>query len=540
MTGSQQTSRCFVDHVAELPSSNAARSRSRVRAAARVVAATLALAAVACGGADDGARPGDTSEAPPATSPVEADLMLSAGGEVVATVDPRFQSYNIEMVEVTGGSFWQPYDAGQGKVVRPPIDLASGRLRNLTAALGPAYIRVSGSWANATYFDPENTTGGIAPEGFNGVLTGEQWIGVGDFARAVDGEVITSFAANDAVRDPSGAWQPDQARTLLEFSRGNDVPLVAAELYNEPGLPVNMTAGYDGAAYARDAKTFLAMVDETMPDLRIVGPGATADVVPLVISPSITGDALAEGAKPRLDVFSYHFYPKVSERCGSEEGPEIALTAEYLSRVDESKRYYEALRDRVAPGAPMWITETAQAACGGDRWAATYRDVIRYVDTLGRLSTGDGDVVFHNTLAASDYGLIDEDGFEPRPDYWAAVLWARLMGPEVLRPTNPTSIEDLTVYARCSASDHPGVTYAVINASTDQHRTIATPSGTAEVYLLSTDDLDGMTIRLNGAELNANDDGTLPDLVPRSISGNIDLPPASVAFVVDSAATGCP
>lgn len=29
----------------------------------------------------------------------------------IATIDPRFASYNIEMAEVTGGSFWKPYGA---------------------------------------------------------------------------------------------------------------------------------------------------------------------------------------------------------------------------------------------------------------------------------------------------------------------------------------------------------------------------------------------------------------------------------------------
>ena len=27
----------------------------------------------------------------------------------VATTDPRFQSYNVEMAEVIGGNFWKPY-----------------------------------------------------------------------------------------------------------------------------------------------------------------------------------------------------------------------------------------------------------------------------------------------------------------------------------------------------------------------------------------------------------------------------------------------
>lgn len=79
----------------------------------------------------------------------------------LGTVDERFQSYNIEMVEVTGGRFWKPYDspakaeapkAGNAAnqpgnqpsgmaaslyEYRPPIDLANPRLRRLAAALGP-------------------------------------------------------------------------------------------------------------------------------------------------------------------------------------------------------------------------------------------------------------------------------------------------------------------------------------------------------------------------------------------------------------------
>lgn len=31
---------------------------------------------------------------------------------VVATVSPRFQSYNIEMAEITGAKFWCPYGDG--------------------------------------------------------------------------------------------------------------------------------------------------------------------------------------------------------------------------------------------------------------------------------------------------------------------------------------------------------------------------------------------------------------------------------------------
>src|SRR5690242_6572273 len=86
----------------------------------------------------------------------------------LGTVDARYQSYNVEMAEVVGGSFWKPYGeaadaapaapsparpSGPTPVgmdpalyrYRPPIDLTSPRLRALAAALGPAYLRVSGT-----------------------------------------------------------------------------------------------------------------------------------------------------------------------------------------------------------------------------------------------------------------------------------------------------------------------------------------------------------------------------------------------------------
>ncbi len=481
-----------------------------------------------------------TSTTEPDASDVQADtgadVVLSTSGDVVATVDDRFQSYNVEMVEVTGGEFWKPYDAGTGKVVRPPLDLADERIRNLARGLGPAYVRVSGSWANHTYFDPDGQAGDTPPEGFGGVLTGEQWKGVGEFADAIDGQILVSFASTDGVRDDAGVWQPDQARALLEYSVEHDIPVVAAEFINEPGLPINVPAGYDGAAYGRDFQAFVEVASEVMPDLLIVGAGATADDAPLVISPVITVDELMEASGSALDVFSYHFYPKVSERCGSTDTAESVLTEEYLGRVGRARDFYAGARDRYTPGAPMWVTETAQAACGGDRWAAWFQDSIRYVDTLGRLAQGDGDVVFHNTLAASDYALIDEDGLVPRPSYWAGVLWAGLVGPQVLAVETSADLADLTTYAYCSRAEGGGTTYVVVNASTTEGRTVATGTSPVMTYQLTADSLDSSTVMLNGEVLAAADDGTLPDLDGAEVDGAVTIPPASVTFIVDPTA----
>src|SRR6202158_5739791 len=118
----------------------------------------------------------------------------------IGTVDERFQSYNIEMVEVIGGRFWKPYRSttNESKAqesashagfapagidpnlyqYRAPIDLSNPRLRKLAAALSPAYVRVSGTWANSAYFqDSENAAPANAPLGFSGILTRQDWKG---------------------------------------------------------------------------------------------------------------------------------------------------------------------------------------------------------------------------------------------------------------------------------------------------------------------------------------------------------------------------
>ena len=155
----------------------------------------------------------------------------------IGTVDERFQSYNVEMLEVTGGKFWKPYSslaketaapvASSGDSMptgmdpnlyeyRPPVNLANARLRKLARALGPAYVRVSGTWANTTYFqDGPGPAPKTPPSGFDGVLTQAQWKGVVDFAKATDAKIVTSFATSPGVRDSSGVWTPIEASKFL-------------------------------------------------------------------------------------------------------------------------------------------------------------------------------------------------------------------------------------------------------------------------------------------------------------------------------------
>ncbi|UUO01948.1 hypothetical protein M4D79_27505 [Mycolicibacterium novocastrense] len=230
---------------------------------------------------------------------------------------------------------------------RPPIDLSNPRLRTLAAALGPAYVRVSGTWANTTYFPETAEAPTEPPPGFMGVLTHEQWKGVIDFANAVDARIATSFATGTGTRDPSGAWTPEQARRWIDFTESAGGMIAAAEFMNEPtaaemgGAP----PGYDAADYGRDFQSFRAFADQRVPDMIILGPGSvgetTGDWGVTYGAQGLlkTRDLLAQSQPASVDAFSYHHYGAVSRRCvqmGNQTSPEDALTEQWLRRTDQT------------------------------------------------------------------------------------------------------------------------------------------------------------------------------------------------------------
>jgi heparanase len=475
----------------------------------------------------------------------------------IGTVDERYQSYNIEMLEVTGGRFWAPYktqsnppaDTAQATPggmpaslyrYRAPIDLANPRLRKLAATLGPAYVRVSGTWANSTYFhDSDDPAPATPPPGFNGVLTRAQWRGVIDFAHAVNANLVSSFAISQGVRDSNGVWTPVEAEKILKFTKSIGGNIAAAEMFNEPTFASMGGApkGYDSAAYGRDFHAFHAFIVKADPELNVLGPGGVGEsgaLGPVTGMQLVRSEDILKNEGPGLNTFSYHFYGGVSKRCSmmgaaSQTKPESALSDEWLSRTDHDEAFYAALRDRFAPGKPLWLTETGETACGGNLWASDFIDSFRYLNQLGTLAKHGVKVVIHNTLAASDYALIDEATLNPRPNYWSALLWRRLMGTTVLDASaSPTP--SLHLYAHCLRGHPGGVALLAINADRVNARNLDLPVASSR-YTLTANDLMDSTVMLNGVDLKLTSDGDVPALeAAPERAGQVSLGAASITF----------
>jgi hypothetical protein len=461
----------------------------------------------------------------PAAEPSAAPASMTP----IGSVDERFQSYNIEMVEVTGGRFWKPYSSERFDPhpdrfeYRRPIDLHNPRLRKLAAALAPAYLRVSGSWANATYFtDSDSPT--APPSGFDGALSRQQWRRVVDFAEAVGAEIVTSFAVSPGTRDAAGVWSPDQARRLLAYTHSIGGRVAAAEFMNEPNVAPSAAgpASDDVASYARDFRVFRAFLKENFPDLRVLGPGTAGEA-------AAAPDLLLASGPDGVDAISYHYYGALSERCSGSSAPEQALSEARLSGTDQALAFYRSLRDRFAPAKPIWLTETAEAACGGNRWDATFLDTFRYLDQLGRLAAAGVQVVMHNTLAASDYGLIDERTLQPRANFWGALLWRRLMGGIVLDPGMPIQPE-LHVYAHCQRGMRGGVSLLIINLDRVPH-SLNLPV-TSERYMLHAASEQNEPLLLNGTPLRLGAEDDFPLIAGvRTAAGALTFAPSTITFL---------
>ena len=295
----------------------------------------------------------------------------------VAEVDPRFSSYNVEMAEVVGGDFWIPYaemdtSRGPGEFTelgedtnrfryRAPVDLSNRRLRTLAAALSPAFVRVSGSWANATYFHGgEGPPPATPPEGFKYVLTRGQWDGVQDFARATGADLMVSFAITDGTRDGDGRWAPDQAAALIDYTKVSGGKIDAVQFFNEPNMPTYAGApeGYTGADFAADVAVFTDFIHRELPGVPVAGPDAVGEGG-LIGGSSMPGmvptDSLLAGRpRPDFDVFAYHHYGGVSRRCATTapmHSPfDSALTKTWLDKTLQTYQFYVDRRDRYLSG----------------------------------------------------------------------------------------------------------------------------------------------------------------------------------------------
>lgn len=453
--------------------------------------------------------------APAASSGVSLAIF---GEAPVAITDARFLSVALDTSQLVGGRWWSPdahVESGFGQTQLAPYDFTRSKLRALAAALSPAFLRVGGSQADLTYYDLGEGPLLVAPAGFDGVLTRAQWLAMVDFARASKFQVAFTLNAGAGPRDAKHQWQPDQARTLVEFAAARADPVEVWELGNEiNGAQFVLGAAIDGRQYAADFAVARGLLDELAPKASLSGPSSAFWPLLGEVSP-VLPEFLAK-AGGLAGVVSWHYYPQESRRCPVHvraAGPEVMLDDRALDDVIGWASALRTQTDALAPNAALWLGETGNAQCGGepgvsDRFAGT----LWWLDELGAMARAGHRVVVRQTLSGASYGLIDDATLEPRPDYFASVLWKQLMGARVL-DVEVAPKKAVRAYAHCAQGG--GVALLVINIgrpSVELHVPAGLRVGVVERWELSAEALDSAQLRLNGVALEVDATGQLPSL----------------------------
>ncbi|MFH1592052.1 MAG: hypothetical protein ABIB47_01660 [Candidatus Woesearchaeota archaeon] len=408
-------------------------------------------------------------------------------GEPISEVSDKYLSVAIDMAQVIGEDWWNPNASTVLGIADDydlePFNFENGKLIGLSKELSPAYLRISGTKAdNICYFCEDSK------------FTKERFDKIVNFSQQSGFELMFGLNAKD--------WNSGNAQELMDYANSS---ISIYEFGNEPNGYVMQGHKVNGEQYAEDFKE----AEQLVP--KLAGPGdAFFPIVGELFG--ITKDFL-KNHNPKI--ISWHYYPQQSERCFIR----IRKADDLLSyrKLDEVKKHANKLiklRDKYSPKAEIWMTETGNAQCGGQPGISdTFSSSLWWADHLGLLATLDHQVVVRQTLAGSDYGLLD-DNFDPNPDYYLSVLWKKLMGTTVLKVSS--NDKKVRSYAHCKDGK---ITLLLINLDDSFKET----NFSGELYALTSDSLNSKKVFLNGELINE---------IQPAFRDKVVLDPLSINFIV--------
>lgn len=483
-----------------------------------------------------------------------------------ATVDENYLSFALDTAQVSGGKWWDSSlstSGGRGSHPVPPFDFTPPRLKALARALAPAYLRIGGSEADLAYYDMGAGTAAL-PHDFESRITRERYDAVFGFARDAGLKLFFDLNAGPGNRGHDGAWNPANALELMRYASQSHQWPAAWEFGNEVNafwLIQGLSHQISAHRYSEDYRLARATLQSFDSASKLAGPASAYWPwlgEPLAFFFGEMKDFLGDTPRGSVDVVTWHFYPTESQRCGLAVRRASSATLIEPRTLNEVRHWAEqvaSLRDAYQPQAALWLGESGSAQCGGEPGASDgFASSFWWLDELGTLARLGHSVVIRQTLTGSDYGMIRSGDWEPRPDFWASLLWKRLMGTRVLDVGGTELTGTLRAYAHCTPGSYGAprgaVTVLLLNLSRDRAEHVSlgafAGSGTRE-YAVSAANLESSQVRLGGLPLKAGAAGEIPELVPvahAAVAGQapaVDVAPLSYSFVVveDAHAAGC-
>ena len=430
---------------------------------------------------------------------------------------PQFLSFAVDMSQVLGKKWWSKEGNVEfmlGKAETKPFDFSSALLNKRAELLKPFYLRVGGSLSDEVYYDERSPQ--LGPEHLKKIF---------DFVEKQNSSLVLVLSANPKLWEKPKEALKHHARLLhtlknnrnfiLGFEYGNEVN-VHSILYGIAGLKW-------GSDYGKEFLQLKQKFQKDFPKARWIMPGNSfwPIIGEWMSFPFRPSEGFLETAGKETDVVNWHFYPTQSRRCGfalRSATKERLMSPEILDQALIPFEKMNNLKERYAPQAKMWLGETGHAQCGGEPGlSSSFISTLWWVDLMGLMSRAEVEVVIRQTLAGGDYGLMDEE-FNPRPDYWASVLWKKIIGDEVWIVEAKGLSPQVRVYGFKSRTK--GHALVAINLA-DESTELQLP-GKGKFWLLSEDNRGTFLINGRPPEL----------MLEQTHQGKIVLPMKSIIFAV--------
>ena len=468
----------------------------------------------------------------------DAPVIRVETGLVLAEVSKQFLSFAVDTSQVVGGNWWSPKGVTE-KV--DPYDFSRLRLKNMAKALSPAYFRIGGTEADNTFYnlsDPYDEK--LNPKWEEEALILKKKM-VDDFCTfAVEQGLDLFFTLNGGrfTHNEKKVWQPENSGKLIQYIKSIKCPVKVWEFGNEINGYWVFSKGkfrLSGKEYAESFKLAKALIDKEDPDSKLAGPSSA--YWPKVGEAFPVMPTFLENIGDKLDIITWHYYPQQSTRCPTQSRKaelKLLLNPKYLDEINKWAEEVEQKAKKHNPKAQIWLGETGHAQCGGAQGiSGTYVSSLWWLDELGTIAKRGQPVIIRQTLTGGDYQMIDEQNLNPLPDYFASLLWKKLMGQKVFKVQKIANKDHLRFYAHCSKKQSGALTLLAINLHEKDSEGVQFKGlgDSHTLYGLNSTELKSKKIYLNAKELKVDSQGRPPEIKGKSAKYGVELAPLSSTFI---------
>ncbi|XP_064112393.1 uncharacterized protein LOC135219502 [Macrobrachium nipponense] len=384
----------------------------------------------------------------------------------------------------------------------------------------------------------------------NFTMTADDLITLTDFAEDVGMTLL--FDVNQLYRTPDRLeWDPTNARRIFHDVAARNRSLIW-QLGNEPNayhhvFGLTLSGQEDASDFEKFHQELKAYFDHPI----IVGPDVTRPQAKhdspddelesgTMIHPVEFLQDFLMNIKISLAAITWHHY-YIDGRTATIED---FISADLFDELAYSITQIIHVRDQLAPGTPIWLTETSSAFGGGAKNLSNrYIDGFLWMDKLGTAARMGISVVARQTLYSGNYAIID-DYITPEPSYWLSYVFKNLVGERVLNVTMRGASSTTRLYAHCqknsSSYSYQSGNIVIFGMNLDVKSVDVSISGIHRSHLIEEyvlkpafGDLQSNAVLLNGKALRMISDEELPELTSVPLPDQeFHIPPTTFGFWV--------